>query len=339
LNLRIDRPSSIQGQTLTIDRAELKTRPGRRLSESSLNLSIRAAQGGQHSIQLPEGAKLQQVQIDQKAYPARQEGRLVTLPIRPGAMQAQIEWRGEDRITERFISPSLALNSPAVNASTEVSMGRDRWILWASGPGIGPAVQFWGVLLLVFVLSLLLGRVKLTPLRSRDWFLLGVGLSQTSALGALLPVLCLFAIGARDKLSPDMAPSRFNILQLALAFLSFIAILALFDAVQQGLLGLPAMNIGGNASSSYALSWYSDRIADGVMPSAQIISAPLLLYRVLMLAWALWLAFKLVHWVKWGWQAYCSPALWRKVTIDWSAWRRRKTLAPTKTTPIKDNKS
>jgi hypothetical protein len=75
------------------------------------------------------------------------------------------------------------------------------------------------------------------------------------------------------------------------------------------------------------------------MPSAQIISAPLLLYRVLMLAWALWLAFKLVHWVKWGWQAYCSPALWRKVTIDWSAWRRRKTLAPTKTTPIKDNKS
>ena len=34
-------------------------------------------------------------------------------------------------------------------------------------------------------------------------------------------------------------------------------------------------------------------------------------YRLLMLAWALWLAFALLGWLRWGWQCLASDGLWR----------------------------
>jgi hypothetical protein len=325
---RIDRPRSVPGQTFTIDRAALRLRPGKRLGEATLELSLRAAQGGQHSFQLPPGATLQQLRIDGQPYPARQEGDLITLPIRPGAMQVQIEWRDAQAMRRRFASPAVRLNSPAVNASTHIAVGQERWIVWVSGDGIGPAVQFWGVLLVILIAAPLLGRIKTTPLRGRDWFLLGIGLSQTNVIGALLPVVWLFALGARKNAPPTNTAGHFNVLQLALALLSMMALSALFAAVQQGLLGAPSMHIGGNASNASELSWYVDRIAGGNLPSAHIYSLPILAYRLLMLAWALWLAFKLVGWIKWGWQAYASPTLWRKLEFRWPDWKRKTAKTP-----------
>jgi len=35
-------------------------------------------------------------------------------------------------------------------------------------------------------------------------------------------------------------------------------------------------------------------------------------WRGLMLAWALWLAWSLIAWLRWGWSAYGSGGLWRK---------------------------
>ena len=39
-------------------------------------------------------------------------------------------------------------------------------------------------------------------------------------------------------------------------------------------------------------------------------SVPLLAYRLLMLAWALWLARALLGWIRWGWAAFTSVRGW-----------------------------
>jgi len=93
-----------------------------------------------------------------------------------------------------------------------------------------------------------------------------------------------------------------------------ITAVVLLGAVQNGLLGQPAMLIQGNNSSSYLFNWYQDRVSSQY-PQATVLSMPLWVYRALMMAWALWLAFSLLSWIKWGWQAYSTGGLWRKVSL------------------------
>ena len=78
----------------------------------------------------------------------------------------------------------------------------------------------------------------------------------------------------------------------------------------QGLLGAPEMQIAGNDSNAYQLNWYQDRSA-GPLPTAWVISAPILLYRGLMLAWSLWLAYALLRWLGWAWECFSADGLWR----------------------------
>jgi hypothetical protein len=86
-------------------------------------------------------------------------------------------------------------------------------------------------------------------------------------------------------------------------------------ALQQGLLGLPEMQIAGNGSTSTILRWYQDR-SGPLLPQAWVVSVPILIYRGLMLAWALWLAFRLLGWLRWGWQGMSEPVLWREVRLE-----------------------
>jgi len=113
--------------------------------------------------------------------------------------------------------------------------------------------------------------------------------------------------------------------------MSLLSLGFLFLAVQQGLLGLPEMHVSGNASSAYDLNWYQDR-SSGQLPHAWVFSVPLFVYRLLMLAWALWLAFALLKWLRWGWQCVNQHGLW--ITLE-----RKKTKALAATgeiTPDKD---
>jgi hypothetical protein len=84
--------------------------------------------------------------------------------------------------------------------------------------------------------------------------------------------------------------------------------------VQQGLLGSPQMQIGGNGSSALQLDWYPDR-SGRELPRPWVLSVPILVYRALMLAWALWLAFRLPAWLRWGWRQFATPVLWREVKL------------------------
>jgi len=312
LLLKILKPSGIIGKTLTIDKSELEMTPGSRTEDVKLKLSIRSSQGGQHTIVIPNNSKLQSVSINNINKPIRQNGRNVTIPITPGKQIVNIDWRTDKNFKTVFQSPTVNIGIDNVNHSTKIHLAYDRWVLFVGGPRLGPAVLFWGEIILLFFISIGLGKIKSMPLKSYHWFLLGVGLSQIPLAMALIVVGWLFAFLAREKYVNSINPVLFNIGQIALALLTFIALGFLFFAIKHGLLGTPDMQVVGNESSAYLLNWYQDRATE-VLPTVWIVSVPLIVYRLLMLAWALWIAFSLINWLRWGWSCFSKDSLWKNM--------------------------
>ena len=314
VTLSLTRPTGVPGQTLTIDRSRLQIAPGRRATDATLDVTLRSSQGAQHTLTLPAHAELQTLSINGTPQPIRQEGRNVTLPVSPGETQLTLHWRTDEALVTHFISPAFSLGTPSVNATLNVRLPEDRWTLAVGGPRLGPAVLFWGVLGVIMLVAFGLGRTRFTPLAAWQWALLGIGLSQTTIFNALLVVGWLFALAWRARLPANVTKTQFNLVQLGLAVLTLMALSMLFQAIQHGLLGTPNMQITGNGSSAYDFNWFQDR-ADDAYPVAWVWSVPLWFYRGLMLAWALWLAFALLGWLRWGWAAYSRDGVWRSVKI------------------------
>jgi len=312
VQLAITRPEAIPGQTLTIDASRLEVTPGIRSTDVDLTFVLRSSQGGQHTLQIPQGAQLQAVSIDGRSQPIRQAGRAITLPVSPGTQQVALQWREPAGITGIFRTPSVDLGAPSVNSSITLRLGENRWLLWADGPRLGPAVLYWSVIVIIVLVSAGLARTGLTPLRMRHWFLLGIGISQSPVQVGLVVVGWLLALGLRARLEPGRNTHLFNLAQIALALLTLVALAMLYSAVETGLLGLPEMQVAGNDSTAYVLNWYQDRAGEN-LPQAWIISVPILFYRFLMLAWALWLALALLRWLKWGWACFTTNGLWHAV--------------------------
>ncbi|HKV10335.1 MAG TPA: hypothetical protein VJ725_19495 [Thermoanaerobaculia bacterium] len=329
LELAITRPEGIAGRSLTIVRSVLEAKPGLRSTDVSLTLSVRSSRGGQHTVVLPEGAELTAVTVDGRAQPIRQEGRKVTLPIHPYSQTIGLSWRESRGISLFLRTPAVDLGAPSVNALTQAEIPASRWILLVGGPRLGPAVLFWSVLVVILLAAWGLGRVRQTPLRTRDWVLLGVGLSQVPLAAAALVAAWLLALGVRrEKGSAIQRNKVFDLVQIALVVWTLVALGILFWSIQQGLLGLPDMQIAGNGStggsvSGAALRWYADRAGE-VPPTAWVFSVPLLVYRGAMLAWALWLALALLRWLRWGWESLNMGGGWR----EWEWFRPRPAAGP-----------
>jgi len=308
--LQITRPEAVEGQTLTIDSSRLSIKPGQRNREAELSISLRSSQGSQHTLILPEHAVLQSVAINGQTQPLRQEGRKLTVPVNPGKQEVAIGWREATGISTILTTPQVDLGAPSVNANLNIGLGADRWVLFAMGPKLGPAVLFWGVLIVILMLSPGLGKIPLTPLKARQWFLLLIGLSQIPLPSAGIVIAWLMLLGWR-KTQPTEGLRYFNALQTIIALLTVVSLGLLFLAVEHGLLGSPDMQIIGNQSSAFNLNWYQDR-SPATLPTATLISVPLIAYRVLMLLWSLWLAVSLLNWLKWGWACFSSDGLWHK---------------------------
>ena len=44
-----------------------------------------------------------------------------------------------------------------------------------------------------------------------------------------------------------------------------------------------------------------------------MLSLPILVWKIFMLCWSLWLAWSLVKWGPWGWRAFSHELLWRSI--------------------------
>jgi len=165
--------------------------------------------------------------------------------------------------------------------------------------------------------------VRLTPLGARHWALLGVGLSQVPLVAAAVVAGWLLALGLRRERGAAVRRDKvFDLGQMLLVVWTLVALGILFWSIQQGLLGTPEMQIAGNGSTDLSLRWYADR-AGAVPPTAWMLSVPLLIYRVAMLAWALWLAQALLRWLRWGWAGFTTGGGWR----PWIWFRRQPPVA------------
>ncbi len=310
--IELTRPNGVTGQTLTIDGATMDVRPGLRATDVTLTLSVRSSRGAEHSISLPDGAELESLSINGATQPIRQQGRNVTVPVTPGAESVVLTWREPRGISTMFGASSVDLGAPSVNATTTMQVSGERWLLFAFGPRVGPAVLFWSLLLVLFAVSLALGRNRWTPLRFGHWLLLGVGLSQVHVALAAVFVAWLLALGWRARNEgTELGHVAFNFRQLALIALTFTALGILGVSIYQGLLGAPDMQVRGNGSGSSTLRWFADR-STGVLPSPWMISVPLLFYRGAMLVWSLFIALALVRWLRWGWGAFSKGTAWKK---------------------------
>jgi hypothetical protein len=312
VDLRFTRPAGSGGQTLTIDSSELSVAPGLRATDTLLSLNVRSSRGVQHQVTLPPGAELLEATVGGQGQPLRAEEGRVSLPLTPGLSRVQLKWREARGLQTLFATAPVNIGAPAVNNSTVLHLPADRWVLLTGGPLAGPSVLFWSLLLVTVLVAFALARQSLVPIGTVSWILLGVGLTQVPVVAAGVVVACLFAFGWRARSGASIASNRlFNVVQVLLALLAAISLVILFSAVRQGLLGSPDMQVHGNGSTASQLRWFQDR-TNVWLARPWVLSVPVLVYRLAMLAWALWLVTALLRWLRWGAAAATSGGLWRR---------------------------
>ncbi|MBK7251343.1 MAG: hypothetical protein IPI06_10905 [Gammaproteobacteria bacterium] len=311
LTVRVLRPEPAPGRTLAIDSVAQALTVGRRSTTAHLEFTYRSTQGGRHAITLPEEARVTSVTLDGAAIPLRPEKGELSLSLLPGTHAVSVEWTLPHGARLRTRSAPVDLHAPSSNLRTTLALPADRWPLAAFGRGVGPAVLYWGELVVLLAVAWLLGRWTFSPLRGHEWLLLGLGLSTLSWGVLALVALWLFALRWREHWQGARAAWRFNVVQLALAFFTLIAVSTLvFSGIRYGLLASPDMGVVGPGSAGDTFSWFVDR-SEGPLPQPVVLSVPLWVYRSLMFAWALWIAIALTRWLRWAWKAWTANGFWR----------------------------
>ena len=309
LALTIAKPQAVDGPTLAIDAVELETTAGERWRNSRLELAYRSTRGASHVLRLPEDASLAAVSIDDAPVPLAMAAGELDVPIEPGEHTVSIAWQAPNPAGLRVATPAVELGAPASNLTTRIEMPA-RWLLFATGPTLGPAILYWSELIALIAASVLLGRFRVTPLRWHNWLLLGLGFSTSSWIAFALVAAWLLAHGTRKNWGADLERTLYNALQIGFGLLTLIAFAAILAGIQSGLLGSPDMSVTGFESSGKQLSWFADKTA-GAMPQAAVYSLPMWAYKALILAWALWLSFALMRWLPWVWRCFADGGLWR----------------------------
>ena len=303
-SLQISRPEAIAGATVTVGRANHEVTLGKRQRSSSLALSLRCSLGEDFLIELPAGADAGPLTIGGQAIPIRKDGDKVIVPLKPGEQEISLKWKQDLPLGFASRADAVRLPVEAANINSSIQVPDDRWVLWAAGPLRGPAVRFWGILLGSLVAAWVLGRMAHSPLKTHEWMLLAIGLTQIPLPAALVVVAWLFILAWRGGGSfPKLPNWMHNSLQVLLAFISLVVLGIFVAIVAEGLLGSPEMFIRGNGSFQTMLRWYEAR-SHGALPQPFCFSISIWWYRLLMLLWALWLAAALIRWLTWGWRQF-----------------------------------
>jgi hypothetical protein len=319
LALTITRPKPAAGQTLAIDSVTYNVNVGKRTSDSKLAFRYRSTQGGRHSIKLPPDARVSAVRVDGEAVQLRPDKGELPLALLPGQHQVEVDWQDANGAGWRIRPSAADLRSPASNVNTTIQLPDARWPLFAFGKGVGPAVLYWGELVVFIIMAWLLGRWSFSPLKFHEWLLLGLGLSTQSWWVFTLVAAWLLAMRWRERWRLPQTDWHFNAMQVVLAVFSVAAISALvFSGIRNGLLAAPNMGVAGPGSGYGTFTWFVDQTS-GSLPQASIFTAPMWLYRALFFVWATWMAFALVRWLKWAFDAWKTNGLWRgKVVVPTS---------------------
>ncbi len=310
LDITLTRPGGIDGQSVTIDAARMTLSPGVRLVKGELMLMIRSSQGGMQVVTLPKGAKVQTLTVDGKERTFRMQEDALEVNLKPGAQRIEVVWQQPGGIKNLYRVPEVKLGRHSANATVNVNLPGDRWLLLAGGPSWGPAVLFWGFLLTILLGGLILGRIKLSPLKTWQWMLLGLGLTQVPVAVTLVIVGWFIVLSWRSK-QPPKNVFLHNAFQIILALWTVVTLGCFVGVVYNGLAVRPDMQVAGAGSTNTSLVWYMDRVTDA-LPTPWVMSFPILVWKLIMLGWALWLAASIIKWAPWAWRSWSVGTLWRK---------------------------
>ena len=310
LKLAISRPNAVRGEALAIDKVNLRIDQGTRTSKLELTFNYRSTRGGEHVIDLPANYQLKEVKTDGRIINLQPESNLLAIPISPGTHNIQITMRANIENALAFSPPEINLNAPSSNITTQVNVSNQRWILWAKGPLLGPAILYWGELLAFIFIALLLARVKFSPLSTVQWLILGLGLSLNNWGILVLIALWFASITASQYRPKETKQTLFNLSQLFLYAFSVVAIISLLAVVPISLLSSPSMGIEGYQSYGNTLTWFADK-AEGKLPSVTILSISMWFYKTIMLVWVIWLSTSILSWIKWTWKIIGIHGYWQ----------------------------
>jgi hypothetical protein len=304
--LKISRAEAHSGATITVSAVQSETSVGLRQRTQRLSLSVRSSLGEDFNLRLPADAEVRSLKLDGRELPVRIDSGQLQVPLHPGDQSVEVDWQSTQPLQPAVAVAPVVLPVPCANVQTVLKVPDGRWVLWTHGPLRGPAVRFWSVLICSVLAGTALGRLRSSPLGSRDWVLLCMGLTQVSLPAAFTFagwLLCL-TLRARQPYA-NVRPWIYNLLQTGLVFWTLAALAILASAVAKGLLGTPEMFVTGNGSSHLVLRWYEARNG-GPLPQPGCVQISLWWYRLAMLLWALWLAGALLGWLRKGWEAFST---------------------------------
>lgn len=317
LVIDVRKPGGVPGDTHTVESALLKVDAGNKLQRSMLTLEIRSSLGTDYTVTLPENAEVLKFSVDGLAMNTP-SGSEVKIPLQPGSQSVVIEFQSLTDMGMISHSPEVLLPDGATNVRVQYTLPRDRWPLYLSGPPIGPAMLYWGVLCVIVLGALALPRLAHIldfnmPIAMTGWLLLGVGLSTVNGYGVLVIAVMFFMLAARKQLvvPETMTRLKFNLMQCGIVAWVGFAVLCMVAAIPMGLLSNPEMKVAGNGSSSHFYNYYQDIVGESEgFPTVTVISVPLLAYRAVMLLWSLWLSTQLIKWAGWAWGCFTEKASW-----------------------------
>jgi len=310
VTLTMKRPQGVEGRSITIDSAALTTAPDKRYLKADLSLAVRSSRGGVQKITLPDKAEVQNLLVNGAKQPFHLKDRTLEINLKTGKQDVLLSWQQPIGLALLARAPAVDLGRDAANIRVSMQMPQDRWILLAGGPCWGPKVLFWGWVLILLASGYALGRVRMSPFTSREWMILGLGLTQIPLVAVFIVAGFFWVLVSRGA-RPPRTVLRHNLLQVLLAIWSLGALGILIAAVYDGLVSAPDMMISGGGSAGTYLAWYVDR-TNGALPTPWAFALPVTAWKVLMLAWALWLALRLRVWGPQLWRHFVAEGLWRK---------------------------
>lgn len=316
LAVHVNRPAGVAGDIFTTEMAKLIQQSGKNVQKSKLILKVRASQGTAYEIILAEGVKINSLLHDGRKM-AINNGHSVVVQLHPGEQSIELEFEKRADLSWRNSSADIKLPGKTVNINVEYHLLRDRWLIYLNGPALGAAMLYWGVLFVILIGALVLPviarKLKLDiPVSGLGWILLGLGFSTVNSYGVLITALFFFVMAFRKQyVAPSsMVRWKFNFLQLTLLTLTFIAAISLLASIPLGLLSTPEMQVVGNGSYGHLLKFFQDKVTNEQLPVVTVYSLPIWFYRVVMLAWSLWIATRLIDWGKWWFSAYSQDGAW-----------------------------
>jgi hypothetical protein len=313
LIVRVTKPPAAAGASRTIDRAHLDLTPGQRLLAGRLEFAAKVSKGAPLVVKLEPGASVQSLKINGKEEPIRVTGSNVEISLPPGRQEVSLAWHENQPLSFLFRAPKVELGERVVNASVSIHMPEQRWLLFTTGPTWGPKILLWSYLLMLVGAAVVLVRIPFNPLKTWQWAVLGLGLTQVPLPLAGLVAGWFFLLSYRCRVVVSR-PSLKKLLQITVVGYTLVFLGCLCGAVYDGLVTNPDMRIAmADTGTGIGLRWFEDRI-QGAMPRPVVLSLPVLVFRLLNLLWALWLASSLLGWLKWGWQCFGKGGLWSAKT-------------------------